>query len=63
MKLNAREGMPMKWEQILRAKVGKDHFLLFVNKAQLIYWPYKIFASDNERKFVLSILRNRGLAK
>ena len=63
MKLNAREGMPMKWEQILRAKVGKDHFLLFVNKAQLIYWPYKIFASDNERKFVLSILRNRGLVK
>jgi len=63
MKLNAREGMPLKWEQILRAKVGKDHFLLFVNKAQLIYWPYKIFASDNERKFVLSILRNRGLVK
>ena len=63
MKLNAREGMPLKWEQILRAQEGKDHFLLFVNKAQLIYWPFKIFASDNERKFVLSILRNRGLVK
>jgi hypothetical protein len=63
MKLNAREGMPLKWEQILRARIGKDYYLLFVNKAQLIHWPFKIFASDNERKFVLSILRNRGLVK
>ncbi len=63
MKLNAREGMPMKWDQIKRAKVGKDYFLLFVNKAQLIHLPYKIFNTDNERKFVLSILKNKGLVK
>ena len=63
MKLNAREGMPLKWDQILRAKTQKDAFLLFVNKAQLIYWPYKIFNSDNERKFVQSILKSKGLIK
>lgn len=63
MKLSAREGMPIKWDQIIRAKAEKDHFLLFVNKAQLIYWPYKIFNSDNERKFVLSILKNKGLVR
>ena len=63
MKLNPREGMPMKWDQIKRAEVGKDHFLLFVNKAQLILWPYKIFNSDNERKFVASILKTKGLVK
>jgi hypothetical protein len=63
MKLNAREGMPMKWDQIRRAVVGKDYFLLFVNKAQLIHLPFKIFNTDNERKFVLSILKNKGLAK
>ena len=63
MKLNAREGMPMKWDQIKSAQVGKDHFLLFVNKAQLIHLPFKIFNSDNERKFVISILRNKGLIK
>ena len=63
MKLSAREGMPIKWEQILRAKAEKDYFLLFVNKAQLIYWPYKIFNTDNERKFVLSILKNKGLVR
>lgn len=63
MKINAREGMPMKWDQIKRAKVGKDYFLLFVNKAQLIHLPYKIFNTDNERKFVASILKTKGLLK
>ncbi|MBS1950582.1 MAG: hypothetical protein OJF59_000771 [Cytophagales bacterium] len=63
MKINAREGMPMKWDQIKRAHAGKDYFALFLNKAQLIYWPYKIFNTDNERKFVTSILKTKGLIK
>jgi YcxB-like protein len=63
MKINPREGMPMKWDQIKSAEVGKDHFLLFVNKAQLIHMPFKIFNTDNERKFVNSILKNKGLVK
>jgi hypothetical protein len=63
MKINAREGMPMKWDQIKRAKVGKDYFVLFINKAQLIYLPFKIFNSENERKFMTSILKTKGLIK
>jgi len=63
MKINAREGMPMKWDQIKRARVGKDYFVLFLNKAQLIYLPFKIFNSDNERKFVTSVLKTIGLIK
>ena len=63
MKLNAREGMPMKWDQIKSAQVGKDHFLLWVNKAQMIHLPFKIFNTDNERKFVASILKAKGLVK
>jgi hypothetical protein len=63
IKLNTREGMPMKWDQIKSAKVGPDYFLLFVNKAQLIHLPFKIFNSDNERKFVTSILKMKGLVK
>lgn len=63
MKINAREGMPLKWDQIQRAKAGKDFYLLFVNKAQLIHLPFKIFNSDNERKFVGSILKTKGLIK
>jgi hypothetical protein len=63
MKINPREGMPLKWDQIKKADIGKDYFVLFVNKAQLIYWPFKIFNSENERKFVTSILRTKGLIK
>ncbi|MCE2734092.1 MAG: YcxB family protein [Cyclobacteriaceae bacterium] len=63
MKLNPREGMPMKWDMIKSAKVGKDYFMLVVNKAQLIYLPFKIFNTDNERKFVASVLKTKGLVK
>jgi hypothetical protein len=63
MKLNAREGMPMKWDQIKRARVGKDFILLVINKAQLIHLPFRIFNTDNERKFVLSILKTKGLTR
>lgn len=63
MKINPREGMPMKWDQIKRAEVGKDYIALFINKAQLIYLPFRIFNTDNERKFVISVLKNKGLVK
>jgi hypothetical protein len=63
IKLNTKQGMPLKWEQIRRATIGKDAFLLVVNKAQLIHWPFKIFNSDNERKFVESVLKRKGLVK
>lgn len=63
MKINAREGMPIKWDQIIRAEQRKDDFVLYVNKAQLIHLPYKIFNTDNERKFLASILRNKGFIK
>jgi len=63
MKLNAREGMPLKWDQIQRVELGKDYYLLFVNKAQLIHLPFKIFNTENERKFLTSILRTKGLIK
>ena len=63
MKINPREGMPIKWDQIKRAGVGKDYFVLFMNKVQLIHLPFKIFNTENERKFVYSILRTKGLVK
>ncbi len=63
MKINAREGMPMKWDQIQSAQIKKDAFLLIVNKAQLIHLPFKIFNTENERKFLSSVLKNKGLVK
>jgi YcxB-like protein len=61
MKLNPREGMPIKWDQIQRAQIRKDSFLLIINKAQLIHLPFKIFNTENEKKFVQSILKTKGL--
>ena len=63
MKINPREGMPMKWDQIKKAAIGKDYFVLFVNKAQMIYLPFKIFNTENERKFLASILKTKGYVK
>ncbi|MBL7834467.1 MAG: YcxB family protein [Cyclobacteriaceae bacterium] len=63
MKINAREGMPMKWDQIKSAEIGKDYFVFFINKAQLIYLPFRIFNTENERKFVASVLKTKKLVK
>ena len=63
MKINPREGMPIKWDQIKSASIGKDYFLFVVNRAQMIHLPFKIFNTENERKFVTSILKTKGLIK
>lgn len=63
LKINTKQGMPMKWDQIKRAKRTKDAFVLFVSKAQLLYFPHKIFNNDNEIKFIDHVLRQKGLIK
>ncbi len=63
IKLNSKQGMPMKWDQIKRAQKGKDAFVLFVSKAQLIHLPFRIFNSDNEIKFLESVLKRKGYLK
>ena len=63
VKLSAKQGMPMKWDQIKRASVQKEAFILFVSKAQLIYLPHRIFNSDNEVKFFETILKRKGYIK
>ena len=63
IKLNPKQGMPMPWAQVKKAKVLKDAFVLVISKAQLIHLPYKIFNTENERKFLHTILRKKGLIK
>lgn len=63
MKINPKQGMPIKWDQIKRARIGKDYFLLIMSKAQLLHFPYKIFNTENERKFLESVLKRKGLIK
>ncbi|MFW5762426.1 MAG: YcxB family protein [Cyclobacteriaceae bacterium] len=63
IKVNPRQGMPLKWDNIKRASIGKDYFLLVVSKAQLIYLPFKIFNTENERKFMETVLKRKGYIK
>ncbi|MDH5474785.1 MAG: YcxB family protein [Cyclobacteriaceae bacterium] len=63
IKLNTKQGMPLKWDQIKSAKIGKDYILLNVNKAQIIHLPFKVFNTENDRKFVETILKRKGFIK
>ncbi|MEM6828957.1 MAG: YcxB family protein [Bacteroidota bacterium] len=63
IKLNPKQGMPMKWDQIKRAKKGKEDFVLFASKAQLVYLPFKIFNSKNEISFIETVLKRKGYIK
>ena len=63
IKVNTKQGMPLTWDNIKKASIGKDYFLLIVSKAQLVHLPFKIFKTDNERKFLETILRRKGYIK
>lgn len=63
MKLNARQGMPVQWNMIKRVEMTKEAFVLYMSKAQFIYLPFKIFNSDNDRKFMETILKRKELIK
>lgn len=63
IKVNPKQGMPLTWENIKKAWKTKDAFTLIISKAQLIHLPHRIFNSDNERRFVESILKRKGYIK
>ena len=63
IKLSSKQGMPMKWEQIKRARKGKDDFTLFASKAQLVHLPFKIFNNKNEISFMETVLKRKGYIK
>jgi hypothetical protein len=63
IKLNPKQGSPVQWNMIKKAYKGQDDFLLILSKAQFIHLPFKIFNSDNEIKFVESILKRKELLK
>ena len=63
IKVNPRQGMPIKWENVRKAIIGKDYFLLIITKAQLIHLPFRIFNTEHERKFIETILKRKGYLK
>jgi hypothetical protein len=63
IKLNAKQGMPMKWDQIKSAQKRKGDFILYVSKAQLLHLPFRIFNSENEIRFFETVLKRKGYLK
>lgn len=63
IKMSSKQGMPMKWDQIKRAWKDKKQFVLVINKAQMILFPFKVFKTENEVKFVETILKRKGYLK
>lgn len=63
IKVNPKQGMPLTWNNIKKAEANKDAYVLYVSKAQLIHLPFRIFNTDNERKFVETILKRKGYIK
>ncbi|NJO03649.1 MAG: YcxB family protein [Bacteroidia bacterium] len=63
MKMNARQGMQMKWEMIKSAEKSKDAFILFFSKAQFLHLPFRIFNSDNDLRFTEALLKRKNLLK
>jgi hypothetical protein len=63
IKVNTKQGMPIKWENVRKAIIGKDYFLLIITKAQLIHLPFKIFNTEHEKKFMETILKRKGYIK
>ena len=63
IKISSKQGMPIKWDQVKRAFKGKNYFLLVISKAQLIHLPFRVFNTENERKFMETILRRKGFLK
>lgn len=63
IKVDSKRGMPMKWDMIKKAWMDKNQFVLVVNKAQMMMFPFKVFKTENEVKFVETILKRKGLIK
>ena len=63
IKLTSKQGMPIKWDQIKSAKINKKRIVLVVNMAQMVYLPFTVFKTENERKFVETILKRKGYLK
>lgn len=63
VKVSNKQGMPITWDMVKSAKIGKKDFVLVVSKAQLIHLPFSIFNNNNQVKFVETIIKRKGLVK
>lgn len=63
MQMTNKQGMPIAWDQVKKAQKKKKVFILFLNKAQFLYLPYRIFNTPQEIRFMTLLLKRKGLIK
>ncbi len=63
MKINNKQGMPIKWDTIKKVKIQKDGFLFKLNIVQFIIFPFRVFNNENEIRFLKSILNRKGYVR
>ena len=63
IKLNAKQGMPVSWENIKKVDSIEDAFTFTISRAQFIHLPHKVFNNKNEIQFLNSILKRKGYIK
>ncbi|TAG91679.1 MAG: YcxB family protein [Bacteroidetes bacterium] len=64
LKVNQKEGVQLKWENISSAEKTKDAFILHIGLGQILYLPFKIFNNDTDLKFMEEgILKRKNLLK
>ncbi len=63
VKLNTRQQMQMNWDMFQTAEKSKDAYLLIINKAQFLRFPFSAFTSENDTKFMEALLRRKNLLK
>jgi hypothetical protein len=63
IKLNERQGSPIKWEMIQKVYKRKNDYLFIMGRGQFFLFPFKIFSNENDLRFVDSILTRKELIK
>ena len=61
MKLNEKEGSLIKWDVIRNATKDKTGYILNISHGQFIYLPFDVFTSDNDRRMMDKILKDKSL--
>ena len=61
VKKSEKEGMILNWPQIVKAESREEALLLWVGRFQFFYIPNTIFTSDNDRRWVETVLRRKKL--
>ncbi len=63
MKVSDTEGGVIKWDMVQSAYKEKDAHVLVLGKYQFLYLPFFIFSTDNDKKLIERIMKDKGLYK